>query len=543
MNICSNCGDEFDGDVCPKCNTPIEDVTDQTPPTEAQAAANGGVATAETNPFVERLPNKVGGFVKKAKAFDTNKHGLIGTIVTVVFAVVFLLLALCVPIKVSGLGLGAIYDSDSSETDEVKEVVANYIDVDQSIWRFYDSAFNFSYTPAKKENAEMTERLIKEYNEANESAQKEFEQWLLSNGKNATAEEIREKKTQILADKLGKTNYILIMVALYTPIYVEGELVSGNFEIQSATALAALGGLAVSIILSAMAVIALIFAIMSLVALLRKKNKNYLFKMLSAMFMCSIIAVGISALCPGLEIGGAALAIAITSAVAFFVLGAGYAILFGNVGAAVVLKKSIVAALLCVAVFLMCTSIISGTVSSYSIGVINDGESLALGEPVLRSIITTNGSLGILDSILPSIQHLETYGIHAVYAKNYNQLFLIILFFALALIVLGGAYNAMLYRLVNGDKALTGKQKVRSVKVMMIAALICFAISAVFTLISFGGTINNAVSKIDLDPMINSYTALVVDVALRVQFYIAAALLVIAIAFEFAPIPKKRTKK
>lgn len=542
MKTCSNCGDEFDGDVCPMCNTPVENVTDQTPPTEKQAAVNDGAATAEINPFAERLPKKVGSFVKKAKAFDTNKHGLIGTIVTLVFAVVFILLALCVPIKVQGIGLGAIYDSAESNSEKVEKVVVSYVDVDQSILRFYECAINFNYSPANKLQEKKTEKLLKEYIYAQEAAEREFKQWLLSKGENVTAAEISEKKKQILADKLGETNYNMLMVAAYTPIYANDTLVSGDHEIQRTTRYTIIGGLLIAIILSGIAITSLVIAIMSLVGLSSKKNKNYLFKMLTAICVCSIVAVGISAICPGLALGGAALAIAITSAVTYFVLGVGYAALFGKVGGAVILKKSIVAALLCVTMFLMLTNIISGTVTSYRVAVITNGNYSSLGEPVLSSITTTYGGVGIIDTIMPSIHSLELRGIHAVYSHYGDADQAIFLFFVVALVMLLVAYNMVLYRLVYGEKALTGKKKLRSIRPMMIVAL-CFAIAVCIVTLCFGGTLDSAISGLHAQQDVQYYTALVVDVAVCVQFYVAVALLAIALVFEFAFRPKKKAEK
>ncbi len=524
MNNCPQCGKQFDGDECPMCG------------------GSSGADTAErsesgVNPFVERLPKKAGNAIKKAKDIDVGKYGLISLLIIAVFAIVFIAVALSAPVKVRARAFEKIEDASGGDGEPTKATVS-FFDVDQTIWRFYQHLIVGSEL-----DVEQMDKMLKEYNGALEEAKKELDKWL--SGQNAdklTEAEINNKLYETLADKLGDTNFLWIMSTLYSVEWDDDHsaIIKGDPQIIAVNSSAIMGGTIVAAIQTLIAVAALVFVVLAVFGMLRKKPKKLFFKMLGAIFVISMAAVAVTAVMPGLSVGGGTLAIAVTSAAAYFVLGVGYALTYGNTSALVVLKKSVLAALLCVSAFLLCTDIFELTMSSSKIvAAVDEYGKLVCDTPVLDSAIKAYGDAGIFDCFIPS-RTVTDYMLRNTYlAKDYSAEYLYIVC-GLAVLASATAYQTVLSRLVTGDKPLTGKQKLRSPKLYMILSILLVAATAAFAMTSFGGEAKAVIEQIKSVGKAGTFTAIAAECAVCVQLYVSAALAVIAFVFDLAFRPERK---
>ena len=485
---CTTCGAELvsDSAFCCICGTPVSKMR----------RASGGKSTG-TNEKLAAVKSKVKGFEKK--------HGIIINGIIAALSLVFILVSLLGPIKMTS---GAPIAGSNGQTETYE--------YSQSIWQVFDSLAYVSLDINDPDDVKMIENIFKEYEEAQAAALEDLENYAQANPY-VSEEEALKKTREFLQDHLSEINYLAYQFA-YTTIgaldYMTGaEVEEGkNDELntqRNTAVLTLIMALVTSAIQIGIAAISSVFLILAIIGIVRKKSSK-LFAFLGVALALSCIGLAVLSISPQLSASGAMFAVALTSALSYFVCAIGKAVMTDKKVAFTVIR-TVHAALAVTACFMLCSNVI--TVSLLRGAGNNMGEIF--------------GPLGLaFENIFVVLQLLSSDGVYIVY----SDLSLVTPIIVLALGLL--AFVILFVAMFKSLRALAhNTERVVKFDVLMLLGailLICFAIAPAI------------LGAADRAPMVNSNEVAVrIKITARIFVYLSMAFAIAAFVFGLVLNPKK----
>ncbi len=323
---------------------------------ENNGANNSGVRTA---PTVDR-GGKFGAAVKSVFAFDA-KHCLITNVVIAVLAIVFICVSLVCPVKIGGTSMTMfVTGGTTADTDDAAEITMT---IDQSIYKVLGSLSYLDLDMDDAEDADKIEKICDEIEDVGKKMQTEYQRWLSRND-DASEEERQAKQIELIEKHFKDVNFSAYIFAITTVgaydavsgTENEGKIADMLDTLRAEAVVAVVLATIVSIAQILVAAVSAVYLVLALIGLVcKRKNKIMPF------FVGTLVASGLSlvllAVAPMFAVGGAMLAIALTSALSWLVYSTVRAIAVGTKPKAVI-KNAVCAALSIVTFFLLCSPFI-----------------------------------------------------------------------------------------------------------------------------------------------------------------------------------------
>ncbi|MCH5165277.1 MAG: zinc ribbon domain-containing protein [Clostridiales bacterium] len=389
---CPSCGAELtpNSSFCLMCGASI----DGTSP-EQDRPQVVGYAPKTKKPF------KLAETKDKVLAFE-KKNGVIVNSIVAVLSLVFILVALLCPIKVT---MSDIAPTDSNSLKNSGEAM----EISQSIFKILSAGSALDLDVNDKSDLNEIQRIYSKYEAATRSALAEFYIWA-SNNKYVTEEEAMEKLKEIVADHLGDINYYEYVFAYTTRGVVA--LTEGDAEEEANIryALNAMRDTAVvswvfALVVAVMqiidAAISLVFLILAIVGIVRKKPTK-LFLYFTIMLILTGVGLASLMIAPMLSAGGAMFAMSLTAVLTLFVCGTVNAFISGK-NAMFVAKRIAMSALSIIALFMLCSNMINVSVIMESTSRTESVISMPLG--------------GAFEQIVSCLEFKAIYGVRIYYSN------------------------------------------------------------------------------------------------------------------------------
>lgn len=473
--FCATCGAAYGGDPFEPSGASETAASDEAPANvnadvAADGAANGPVdGAANGSSGKSGFKAKVNSAKNKTVEFEKN-HNLILNMIVAVCALVIALVALFAPIKT--VQYVAVLGSDSNMNiedvdEEDNSVTYCYVEVNQSIWQMIGA---LGYI--KADAADLNE-LQTELRAAQTAMQVDLAAWML---KNPNADEVEQANAaaDIIADHLSDINYLGYIMATKGSTSVGGEdigvSISGEYW---AAVLSMAFGLVVTVLAIIMAVFSLVYMILAIINMAKKKPQQSLFKYLGKMLALSGSGLSCMFAAPMLKAGGGMFAVALFTAIVYLICGGAGALLADKERKLVILKRSIIALIAMIAFFILTTNLFAVTTSGA------DGSYEAVNVPTGYGIY---GLLSVIDKVMDMGEHMPI----SMVFEMANGITGVIFYLLIAGFAISYAYKAMkrsLKRLAFGEVAKSSSTgwMIASAVFMLIAIIAGLALSEMIT--------------------------------------------------------------
>lgn len=357
--FCPNCGAKRpkNGIFCNMCGAKFDEAESQTAaePVEPSCAPVKTDARSSASAWISKTKRGIVDF--------ENKHCVIVNTLMIVFAAVFILIALLCPIKMTYSDISPLFANDASEETEFELSVQT---VDQSIWKVFGALGYLNLDIDNNADVKKIDEIYSDYNKIinDKKLESELKKWYVRNP-DATTEQLFSKAMELMAAELKNINmfaYNLAVTTIGAMDHISGE----EIEIDMAymldnerytTIYALVMALIAVFIRLVIVVLSAIFIILAVVGMLRKKNCK-LFAYLTSMLILSGVGLCILSIAAMLAPSDALLVVAVMSAIALLVGGLAKAFIDGAPVKHTV-KRAVVAALSITAFFLLFGNIIN----------------------------------------------------------------------------------------------------------------------------------------------------------------------------------------
>lgn len=526
MDFCVNCGAKVERKQikrdCPSCGKPYEEgesycmfcgarldgAIDKTAPTSSTASTAAAPAPAgDASP--KKTPSaSVGARCKAigsaAASYEGRTH-LMSNLIVLILSVVFLFVALFAPIEVA-------FDASALGIDEETETSADSEaeGVDQTIWQVLGAYKYIGLDINDSSDKAVIDEMKAEFSEVMQDVMIEYSVWLAVNQNKPDAEK-QEKLYDCVTDALSELNMLGLLTVITTPgVYTawelgdEAALGSALDEMYNSLVMSIIMATVTAAIQIAIAVISLVFAILCIMNIMRKRAaKPYKF-----MFICLLLA-GLGQLftfiAPRLVPGGACAAIILVTAIVWLSCGLVAGVAKGN--AVLMIRR----ALVCVCA-IVAFAVLSGNILSFVTSVHN-------GE--VNSETTTYASIGIAVDGLLTIGYVDNMaGVLVAYSSL--SVAKLVTTIALSLTV----YAVMLVGLICCLKAISSPESRKSGAGVLLAVAVTVAALAITCAVMSGA---------DSYPTVNNGAAVKIGAFAAAPMYVcgsfAAAAFVVDIVF------------
>lgn len=489
--FCSACGAAIAVDPFAPAHDSAEDVFEQTRITPVPSAAD----TAK--PQQERAGFKTKAVELKNKTVEFEKqHNLILNVIIAVCAVIVAFVALFAPVKT--VAYIPVFGEDLFIEDldkEDSEVIYSYVEFDQSIWQML---YSLKYINAGEKDQYLLQLQVQA---ASRRAANDYAAWISSNP-HADEEERSQAIADIYAAHMSEIDYLGLIIAngVKTAGISESVVVSAMISMAIGVIVAAL-----AIAMSVISIVNIVFAIINAV---HKKPAKSIYKYFSALLGISGAGLLLLFLSPMLKAGGGMFAVALFAAIMNMICGSAGAIVSGKAGLPEVIKRAIVALLVTIAFFLLCSDVLR----EYKIKKVG-----------FDAINVTTGYALVL--FLRGVMHMsvsDAFFIHGTLAA--------VFYVMLALIAIPCALDCM----IRAVRRLEFGEKEKPFAARAVAAAVLMIITAIFGL---------AFSATFADKLVESLDAkLLYDTkwTVNAQVWASSALLLTAVIFNAAFRPNKK---
>ncbi len=395
---CASCGAVLEkGSVfCTSCGTrAVKDQSSPKPTVKQTHVVN------RTTPADRSTKLSVSSFKKKVTAFEKN-HNVILNAFVMTLSLVFIFVALLCPVKVTMANPTAAA-AGSSETS----VSSESIEVEQSIWQVFGALGYLNTNINKVEGRKKITEIYTEYNNAVRQAQHEFNAWAMIN-KYVTEDEAIDKFGEIFVNHMSDVNifgYQMAITSVGALDHLQGENteypIADQLDAMRATAVSGLVMALISIVCQlGIAITALIFLIFGIVGLIKKRTIR-LFGYITLVMIFAFVGLAVLSIAPLGAPSGAMFALALTSVLTYFVCAAVRAFMTDK-KPKYILRRVIHSSLAIVVFFLLCSRVISVTITMSADAVKSTSVISPLGAAVETllscAVIKTLNDVGIVAS-------------------------------------------------------------------------------------------------------------------------------------------------
>ncbi|MDE6402050.1 MAG: zinc ribbon domain-containing protein [Clostridiales bacterium] len=515
--VCGTCGAKLapDSAFCYNCG----------------AAVNGGARQAAVqNAPVQRqapmqkyapAPKKSAGkniadAKNKVAAFE-KKHSVIVNGIIAVFAVVFILISLFAPIKMTATNPANAIDDESSVGGAFS--TGSVCEIDQSIWQVFGSIKYTMIDMSDPSDRKLLQDVKTEVVGAEYKVLIALRAWA-EDHPYATEDAAKAKFAELYEKYMSDVNYLAYQFAI-TAVgaldYLEGEEVEAEMEdmlvtMRNTAVLTLVMSLVAVAVHLGIAVISLVFLIFAIIGMVRKRQCR-LFAFLLTTLITAGVGMSVLFISPQLYVGGGLFAVALTAALLYFMCAIGKTVMEGK-DAQFIVKRAVCSGITIIAFFMMCSYVLSCTMDLQNMSV----------------EIKVVGPLGIAFESIITMLYLNSYGIYGLRYSNANiAAAIVVLAIGLCAFVL--LYAAMLKSLKTLAYKTDCKAGIDALSLASAIALIAFAIVPAILAASIA-------APSTYDTLRGNAVAVLIKYAVRAYVYVAMAFAIAAFVFELVFRPK-----
>lgn len=362
---CATCGAALSPDAafCFNCGSPVSGAAKPAPQTAATPAYTTPV-NAQPAPNCANAPKKSAkqSFVEaksKVAAFE-KKHCVIINGIIAVLAFIFIFVSLFAPVRMIASDPTMSFD-DSMES---KYAEGSVIEIDQSIWQVMGSVKYVSLDINDSSDRKLIQEVYADYSVAYKSVLSALSAWRKTH-QFATEDAVNEKYAELFEKYMSDIN-LLAFQFVFTTVgaldYLVGEEVEKEMEAaliaqRNTAVLALVMALITAAVQIGIAIVSLVFLILAIIGMVRKKQSKLFGYLLTALIM-SGAGLAVLSVSPLLSAGGAMFAVALMTALAFFGCAIGKAVMTDK-GLMFIVKRATCSALSLIAFFMLCSNILS----------------------------------------------------------------------------------------------------------------------------------------------------------------------------------------